>query len=205
MYGTCTKCNTPLQKYTILSETHFESLVACPKCQSGIITQIATTNVRVAEKCLKNEGVPKRHWWSQLEDKHKQFFGADDVLNGDCGIYFIGESGVGKSYMTVAWMLYMINQGKRCHYIDWSDFMVNLRMDIRQYDAMKRKALEYDCIFIDDFDATNQYMYDIVYNFVNTLYNEPKITFFNSIELPTQSKLAMRIGEMTKQVKLMRK
>ena len=45
-------------------------------------------------------------------------------------------------------------------------------------------------------------MYDFVYNFVNTLYNAPKIVFFNSIELPTQAKLAMRIGEMTNQVKL---
>jgi DNA replication protein DnaC len=96
-------------------------------------------------------------------------------------------------------------KGLKCHYINWSDFMVNLRMDIERYDEMKRKALHYDCIFIDDFDATNPYTYDIVYNFVNTLYNEPKITFFNSIDLPTQSKLAMRIGEMTKQVKLVRR
>ena len=112
---------------------------------------------------------------------------------------------MGKTWMTVAWLKYMMHLGYKCHYINWSDFMVRLRMDIKQYDEMKHKALTYDCIFIDDFDATNQYMYDIVYNFVNTLYNEPKITFFNSTELPTQSKLAMRIGEMTKQVKLVKR
>lgn len=205
MYGTCTKCSTPLQQYTILSETKFETLVACPKCQSGVITQLNTTNARVAVKYLKNENVPKRYWYAVLEDKHMRFRDSNYVLDGECGIYYIGESGIGKTYLTVAWLNYWLYNGRKCHYINWSDFMVKLRMDIKQYDEMKRKALEYDCIFIDDFDATNQYMYDIVYNFVNTLYNEPKITFFNSIELPTQSKLAMRIGEMTKQIKLVRR
>jgi DNA replication protein DnaC len=158
----------------------------------------------VAEKYLKTEIVPKRYWQAELTDKYKQFDGIEDVLEGNQGIYFIGKSGVGKSWLTVAWMLHFIYRGYKCHYINWSDFMVRLRMDIKSYDEMKRKALQYDCIFIDDFDATNQYMYDIVYNFVNTLYNAPKLTFFNSVDLPTQSKLAMRIGEMTKQVKLVR-
>jgi DNA replication protein DnaC len=201
----CKKCCTPLAEYPILSETHFETLTACPNCQSRLITQLALTNRSVAEKCLKTETVPKRYWQAELTDKYKQFDGVEDVLEGNRGIYFIGKSGVGKSWLAVAWMLHFIYRGYKCHYINWSDFMVKLRTDIKYYDEMKRKALQYDCVFIDDFDATNQYMYDIVYNFVNTLYNAPKLTFFNSVDLPTQSKLAMRIGEMTKQVKLVRK
>lgn len=201
----CNKCGQHRRAYPILSETHFETLLACPNCQAGIVSQITATNVGVAEKCLKTEGVPKRYWNAELKPEYLQFTGSEDVSACNSGVYFIGESGIGKTWMTVAWFKYMLYKGLKCHYINWSDFMVNLRMDIKQYDEMKRKALQYDCVFIDDFDATNQYMYDIVYNFVNTLYNEPKLTFFNSIELPTQSKLAMRIGEMTKQVKLVRK
>jgi DNA replication protein DnaC len=194
-----------MEIYPILSETQFETLVACPNCQSRLVTQINTTNVSVAEKCLKTEGVPKRYWSAKVLPEHLNFSDSADVVTGDSGIYFIGDSGIGKTWLTIAWLKYMLYQGYKCHYINWSDFMVRLRMDIKSYDEMKRKALQYDCVFIDDFDATNQYMYDIVYNFVNTLYNAPKLTFFNSIDLPTQSKLAMRIGEMTKQVKLVRK
>jgi DNA replication protein DnaC len=159
-------------------------------------------NERVLAHKYYAQNVPKRYRDATLTDRHKQFVGVDDVLAGLQGIYFIGESGVGKSWMTVAWMRHFILNGDKCLYINWSDFMVKLRMDIKYYDEMKRTMQAYDYIFIDDFDATCNYMYDFVYNFVNTLYNAPKITFFNSIELPTQSKLAMRIGEMTKQVKL---
>lgn len=201
----CTRCGTPLQKYPILSETHFETLTACVNCQAGVIQQLRTTNATIAEKYLKTQNVPKRYWSAELTDKYTDFIGAPDVLKRDCGLYLIGDSGVGKSWLTVAWFKHMLYEGLKCHYINWSDFMVKLRMDMKSYEQLKASALQADCVFIDDFDATNQYMYDIIYNFIGSLYNAPKLVYFNSIELPTQNKLAMRIGEMTKQVKLVRK
>jgi DNA replication protein DnaC len=168
------------------------------------IQHIKDANKRVLEHKYYAHNVPKRYWNAELDDHHKAFAGAEDVLNGLNGIYFIGDSGIGKTWMTVAWMRHFIFNGDKCMYINWSDFMVKLRIDVKQYDEMKRNVMLYDCVFVDDFDATCTYMYDFVYNFVNTLYNAPKIVFFNSVDLPTQSKLAMRIGEMTKQVKLVR-
>ena len=201
----CTKCGTPLQEYPILSETHFETLTACANCQAAVIQQLNATNAIIAEKCLKTQNVPKRYWLATLTEKHTDFIGSNKVLNGDCGLYLIGDSGIGKSWLTVAWFKYMLYKGLKCHYINWSDFMVQLRMDIKSYEQLKLSALKADCVFIDDFDATNQYMYDIVYNFIGSLYNAPKLVYFNSVELPTQNKLAMRIGEMTKQVRLVRR
>ena len=79
----CTKCCTPLVEYPVLSETQFETLTACPNCQSRLITQLALTNRSVAEKCLKTETVPKRYWQAELTDKYKQFDGVEDVLEGN--------------------------------------------------------------------------------------------------------------------------
>jgi DNA replication protein DnaC len=159
----------------------------------------------VAEKCLETQGVPKRYWSAKLTKENTAFLGSEDVQSGLSGVYFIGDSGVGKSYLSVAWMTYMLSNGYVCRYINWSDFMVQLRMDVKEYSRLKAEALQGDVIVIDDFDATNQYMYEITYNFINALYNSAKILIMNSIELPTQSKLAMRIGEMTKQVMVVRK
>ena len=201
----CDKCNTEMKTVPVLSETHFETFTACPKCQRSNISRIQQGNLKVAEKHLKTQGVPERYWSAKLTKENTAFAGADSVLNHECGLYLIGDSGIGKSYLSVAWMKYMLCNGYTCKYINWSDFMVQLRMDIKEYANLKESALRCDVIVIDDFDATNQYMYDVVYNFINSVYNSTKILIMNSIELPTQSKLAMRIGEMTKQVMVVRK
>ena len=201
----CDKCKTEMKKFPVLSETHFETLTACPKCQQSVIQKIRQANRRVAVKCLKTQNVPERYWSAKLTKENTAFAGVDDVKSGVCGLYLIGDSGVGKSWLSVAWMLYMLHNGYKCKYINWSDFMVQLRMDIKAYDSIRANALKHDVVVIDDFDATNQYMYDIVYNFINAMYNGTKLLIINSVELPTQSKLAMRIGEMTKQVMVVRK
>lgn len=202
MSNVCHKCGRQLMRYNILTESNCTQSTACPVCAGMQIQHIKDANERVLEHRFDAQGVPKRFRSATLSDEHMQFVGVDDVLSGANGIYFIGDAGVGKSWLTVAWMRHFVLDGEKCLYINWSDVMVKLRMDVKMYEEYKRRAEHYDYIFIDDFDATCSYMYDFVYNFVNTLYNAPKITFFNSIELPTQNKLAMRIGEMTKQVKL---
>lgn len=201
----CEKCKTEMKEVPVLSETHFENLTACPKCQRSVIQKIMKANRNVAEKCLESQGVPKRYWSAKLTKENTAFNGADEVIAGTSGLYLIGDSGVGKSYLTVAWMIHLLMHGYKCKYINWSDFMVQLRMDMKEYAKLKEWALQGDVVVIDDFDATNQYMYDVVYNFINAMYNGTKLLIMNSVELPTQSKLAMRIGEMTKQVMIVRK
>jgi DNA replication protein DnaC len=169
-----------------------------------ILQNLDRTNTAVLHKQYRTQNVPKRYWEAELQPAHMDFVGADTVCDGSIGLYLIGESGVGKSWLSVAWLRYLIFKGMRCQYINWADVMVKLRIDIKYYEQLLASVQRADCVFIDDFDATNTYMYDVVYNFINTLYNAPKLVHFNSVDLPTQAKLAMRIGEMTTQVKLVR-
>ena len=200
----CPKCNKTLTQYTILSENGSEVSLLCVKCQAVQIRKLKESNAKVAENTLKKQMVPFRYINATLTKEFTNFNGSREVLDGMSGLYLIGESGIGKTYQLIAWMRYMILQGYKCNYVNWSDFLVQLRIDIKEYAMMKGGVLQADCIFIDDFDASSPYMYEIIYNFVNSMYNQGKLVFATGNELPTQSKLAMRFGEMTKQVKVVR-
>lgn len=202
----CETCKAEKKELLVLTENNRnDRLWLCPKCEESVISKIKVNNATMLDRCLKAQKVPPRYHAAKLEKKYCAFEGFDKVHKGQSGLYLCGESGVGKSWLMIAWMKYLLAKGEKCGYIDWSDFMVDLRMDIKDYTNRRGALLQYNYLFIDDFDTSNQYMYDIVYNFVNALYNEGKIVFFTSVDLPAQSKIAMRISEMTQQLHIIRR
>ena len=199
----CDTCGTTLKKFVLLN-TKSGSETLCPVCQKSLIDEIKELNKACISNSLKELNVPSRYWNAALTREYLAFTSYDAVKSGKKGIYLFGESGVGKTWLLVAWLKHCLSSGMKCVYVDWSDFMVDMKLDAKAYRQFRANALQADCIFIDDFDGSNPYTYDIVYNFINSLYKSNKRMFFTSVDLPVQPKLAMRIGESTVQLQIVR-
>lgn len=200
----CSTCGSSLRRYVLLGLQGSQSTELCPICQSACISDIQAVNKAIVDKCLEVQHVPKRYHNASLRKEHLTFPSSKEVQEGDKGLYIFGESGVGKTWLLIAWMRYYLSKGATCTYVDWSDFMVDLKMDIKSYSSNKSSILHTDCVFIDDFDSSNHYMYDITYNLINSLYKAGKVLFLTSVDLPVQSKIAMRLGEVTTQLQILR-
>lgn len=178
----------------------------CPDCQDDVINKIDASNDKVLAVKLKESGLPIRFLTAQLNDADVKFKGIDDVMDHTKGIFYLGDSGTGKTHRLAAWMREYLFDGKTCKYVDFSSFAFaySSRRDFSEYVNFKDSCISADAIFIDDFE-TNSYTYDLAYNFINALFSEEKTVFFASIHLPAQDKLAMRIGQMTYQIELVRR
>jgi hypothetical protein len=102
----------------------------------------------------------------------------------------------------LAWLRRYLEHGYRVSYLDFSDMVCRWRTDMKTYTEFRDLWVQSDAIFIDDFDASNPYLYDYTYNMVKAMHIMNKLVFFTSTALPSQEKLAMRIGEMTLQIEL---
>ena len=199
----CSTCGSTLIQFVLL-KTKSGSELLCPACQKGLIAEIKELNKACIANALKELNVPPRYCNAVLTKEYLAFRSYDIVKSGKRGIYLFGESGVGKTWLLVAWLKHCLSSGMKCMYVDWSDFMVDMKLDAKTYRQFRAEAMQADCIFIDDFDGSNPYTYDIVYNFINSLYKANKRMFFTSVDLPVQPKLAMRIGESTVQLQIVR-
>ena len=200
----CNICGSTLKQYVLLGVSSGQQTELCPKCQAACVEEVRAVNKAMISKHLESQHVPIRYHEARLQKEHLAFPSGREVQNGEKGLYIFGDSGVGKTWLLVAWMKYYLSKGAACTYVDWSDFMVDLRMDIKAYQSKKAYILRSDCVFIDDFDSSNSYMYDVIYNLINSLYSCGKVLFLTSIDLPTQPEIAMRLGEITSQLHVIR-
>lgn len=203
----CQTCGTTLIDKRILpmQDAPYTRAI-CPACNEDIDRKIDEGNERVLAIKLRDAGLPIRYISTHLSESDFKFKGIDDVIDHTKGIYYIGESGIGKTHRLAAWIREYLLDGKTCKYVDFSSFAFDYssRRDFAEYTEYKDACLASDAIFIDDFEP-NPYTYDLAYNFINALFSQEKVVFFASIHLPAQDKLAMRVGQMTYQIELVRR
>ena len=198
----CKICGGALEAVDVISDKGLTSMPLCPRCDEGAIVDMKARNKRVLTRKMTECGVPELYTGSSLSASDMLFPGKEDVINAEKGIYYIGETGTGKTYRLAGWCSLLLSMGVQCRFYDFSDFVCDLRADFKRYNDHKREMLRAECIFFDNFDPSNQYMYDFIFNLVNALYTNRRQVFFSSLALPPQSQLAMRISQMTIQLEL---
>ena len=199
----CT-CGRLMGIVPIIAEKMVDNVALCEVCQCTEIEKIQHNNNKVCSEMLRKLGVPKRCIGATMRKEFCAFQGAPSVLSGELGLFLLGESGVGKTYQMIAWMRHHIYAGRKVAYVDFSDFLCELRADARKYTNIRSLYDYADVVFIDDFDSSNPYVFEFVYNFINHLYKEQKLMFLTAEALPVQDRLAMRIGASTIQVELIK-
>lgn len=200
----CVKCSTTLIDIPIISTRGIEYTPLCPKCSSKIISVIGCRNETATSAIMESRGVPKRFTSARLFESDLCFKKVSEVIAGKLGIYFLGESGVGKTTKMIGWAAHMVSLGKSIRFTDFSDFICELRSDYKQFNRLRDELLDADVLFIDNFDTSNAYIQDSVFNLVNCFYKLDKQVFFTSNFLPSQDSLAMRISDITVQIELVK-
>lgn len=202
----CKKCKKELIELRYYANSGAGVQPLCPYCDATIIASREKTTNEIIAKKMVELGVPERFKEITLTKEDMAFQDSDLVSSGGVGLFLLGESGTGKTRRMVGWLRHFLLHGKTCKFIDFSSFLFDARAkkDLLEYNAAKTECTGVDIVFIDDFEVTNVYMYDFVYNFLNTLYNANKVAFFTNTTLPIHDKLAMRIGDMTVQIELLR-
>lgn len=195
----CPSCNKPMANFTSLSDCGCADLQLCRECHASKIANLTTSNTAILHKKLTEMRVPKRYWNASPDVSMWSKPNVSAVCSFKTGVYFLGDSGVGKTYQMVGWLKYAILHGIKVNYINWSDFTCTLKSDLKIYDKLKADTLTAPVVFIDDFQVGNAYIEDYTFNFINTIYNEGITPFLTSINLPPHDRFAMRLGEMTVQ------
>jgi DNA replication protein DnaC len=189
----------------MLTRHGVDKIPLCSVCQAEDIEKIKQANHKNMCNLFEAESLPRRYWDAsrftdgmdkeskELLDKFKK------------GIYFYGESGVGKTYQLAGWFKYAIMQGKTVKWIDWSDWLCELKANLNEYQPIRTKYSNAECIFLDGFDVGGQYVADYTFNFLNYLYKNDKIVYVSSESLVWQDRFASRLAEMTIQYELVGK
>ena len=195
----CPSCNKPMANFTSLSDVGCADLQLCKECHASKIANLTTSNMAILHKKLTEMKVPKRYWNASPDVSMWLKSNVSAVCSFKTGVYFFGDSGVGKTYQMIGWLKYAIVHGIKVNYINWSDFTCTLKSDLKIYDKLKADTLTAPVVFIDDFQVGNAYIEDYTFNFINTIYNEGVTPFLTSINLPPHDRFAMRLGEITVQ------
>lgn len=198
----CKLCGSALRTYPIVSITGMDTICLCSNCQAAEINKLLESNELALQALFSHHGVPQRYRNARLTKASVFMRDSDKVLDFKRGIYFFGESGTGKTWQMIAWFRYYLEHGYKVAYLDFSELICRWRTDMKTYVESQDAWLYPDAIFIDDFDTSNPYLYDYTYNMVKSMHITNKRVFFTSTSLPSQEKLAMRIGELTLQVEL---
>lgn len=200
----CENCGKEKKEIPIISTRGMEICQMCDDCNKAEMDQLLSRNKMAVLEIMRKGGVPKRFLCCRLSEADFKFRDSDQVANGDKGLFFIGDTGTGKTTRLAGWAAYMVQRGKSIKFIDFSDFICELRADFKRFNDLKNDMMGVDCLFIDNFDANNQYMYDFIFNLVNSLYQREKQVFYTGASLPGQEPLAMRIGKTTIQLELVK-
>lgn len=201
----CKQCGRALVDCPVLSSRGIDFRPMCPTCQNEELESLQRRNNTSVLSTMLESGVPKGFANCRLSESDLLFKGRQDVDDGKTGLFLLGNSGVGKTRMLVGWCARMVAFGHRVRFVDFSDFMCAVRSDNRKYLELKDPLLASGCLFLDNFDASNRFLYEYVFNLVNALYREGIQVFYASETLPEQPQLAMRIGATTIQLELVKR
>jgi DNA replication protein DnaC len=188
-----------MANFISLSDCGCVDLQLCRECHASKIANLTASNTAILHKKLKEMSVPQRYWGASPDVSMWAKPNVSAVCSFKTGVYFFGDSGMGKTYQMIGWLKYAILHGIKVNYINWSDFTCTLKSDLKIYDKLKANTLTAPVVFIDDFQVGNAYIEDYTFNFINTIYNEGITPFLTSINLPPHDRFAMRLGEMTVQ------
>ena len=199
----CQKCGNELCAHPVISARGTSQMMYCKGCQPDIPRELAIKNNNAIQHILLEGGFPSIY--TGTRDKLSKYLNSKQVqdLDNGRGIFLIGTAGVGKTKALMAIAERMIVLGRSVRFIDFSDLICDLRADFKLYNLKKRDILNSaDCLFFDNFETDNKYMYDFIFNLVNSMYNAGKQVFYANYSLPTSEGLAMRIGSSTSQINL---
>lgn len=200
----CPSCTQEMRGMPVVSTRGTEFRWLCPVCASAEMADIELRNEAALLLKMEKAGVPPRFRAARLEDRHLHFKNSAAVSDGSKGLFIFGETGTGKTTMLAGWCAHMAVIGKRVIFVDFSDFICSLRADFKSYAQLKAQMMAYDCLFIDNFESDNVYMYDFIFNLVNSFYQNNRQVFYTAPVLPAKSPLALRIGTTTIQIELAR-
>lgn len=204
--GKCCDCGLSIQQYPVISARGTSYRPYCPDCDIDKIAEMEKRNEDAIVHILTKADFPKVY--VENRDKLSKYLRKSQIAEIDKGkgALLTGDSGLGKTKALVALAEYMITKGKSVKFVDFSDFICELRADFKLYNGLKTEILSSaDCLFFDNFETDNKYMYDFIFNLVNSLYNAGKQVFYANYTLPTAEGLAMRIGYSTIQIQLVKK
>ncbi len=202
----CSRCKvTEMVEYPLISTRGTEFRLACPECDFTAIKALQKTNEDALRLKLAEAGVPERFLHHRLTESQTTFRDVDKVMAGKVGLFLFGDTGSGKTSMLAGWCSHMALMGLRVRFIDFSDFICDLRADFKNYNNLKTEMLGYDCLFLDNFESDNPYMYDFIFNLINAFYQHQRQVFYTAPALPAKSPLAMRIGGTTIQLEIVKR
>ena len=200
----CKKCKKPLHTYKLLTDKGVESIDLCATCQANELDKFQQANQRILGAILERNNVPKRYWTANRYTAGMQNSDLRLIERFDKGIYFYGTMNLFAEKQLVAWLKWALMQGKTVQYIDWSDWLCELKANLNNYIAIRNKYTQADCLFISGFEVGGQYVSDYTYNFFNHVYKNNKTVYLSSENLVWQDRYACRLSELTFQYELVK-
>ena len=166
----------------------------CAKCAPDMIEEYKKRSKNAMEKRFHNIGIPRKYYNATASIG----LYAPECLRYEKGIIWFGESGVGKTWELVGMLRRAMLAGKSISYCDWTTTMCELKCNPNEYHRILAVP-QTDILAIDDFEVDNGFTFNYVYDFIKKLYCAEKVVYITCSTLPAQDKIAMRLGEMTKQ------
>ena len=134
---------------------------------------------------------------------------SNEALANGYGIFFYGESGVGKTHLTACMCNELIEQGKQCLFTSFIEISKAIKSTFGKGNAEAESLIRLlgtvDFLFIDDFgtevvkkNGEDNWLQEQVYDIINKRYNELKPTIFSSNY--TLNQLVNERGLMSKTV-----
>ena len=199
----CKKCNT--SRSFIADDGEFEIRCKC-KCQMEEINKynedmrkkyILDQLQDMKEKSLLGERY-KDMTFDKLEirgEEHqtivnrlKTYCEKFESNNNGIGVYLFGKSGSGKTVLTACMLDNLINQYVDCLFVNMTKIKQQLlQVGFQNQEKFLKKLYTVDVLFIDDFatenvkkDNNDTWIQEIIYDIVNTRYNNSKPIIFTS-------------------------
>lgn len=190
----CPQCNNEMNEVDVVSTSNAYKTFVCGHCAPDMLELYHKRSKQAMEERLNRLSIP--HKYHQATAYVGQY--DEECRNYKKGIIWFGESGVGKTWQMVGMIRRAIMDNKTVAYADWTSLLCQLKCNPNEY--LKLLAVpNADIVAIDDFEVDNSFAFNYVYDFIKKLYCAEKIIYMTCSVLPAQDKIAMRLGEMTKQ------
>lgn len=190
----CPQCDNEMTKVDVVSMDNAYSTFVCGVCTPDIIETYKKRSEQAMTRRLSNMGIPRKYHNATATLGQYD----EDCRNYKKGIIWFGESGSGKTWQMVGMIRKAITDNKKVAYADWTSMLCELKCTPNEYPNILAIPTA-DIIAIDDFEVDNGFTFNYVYDFIKKLYCADKIVYMTCSVLPAQDKIAMRLGEMTKQ------
>lgn len=144
---------------------------------------------KMLDNCDLNEAFRKKNFSNYICKSPQQYRAklsamkyCDEGIADNKSLIICGAVGSGKTHLGVASMLYLINEGRYCRYVEYNNMMVALKqsvMDKINHEMEMEKLLNPSILFIDDFLKGSVTSVDLnyIYRIINSRYlsNKPLI------------------------------